>query len=166
MAKDCSFDVISEVDLQEVDNAVNQASKEIQLRYDFKGSKSSYEFDRTKKIIVLIAQDTMKLHAMQEILRAKMVKRSVPLKALRFEKEEKTFGEMVRQEVVIQVGISKENAKLIVKDIKTLKAKVQASIQGDIVRVSGKKIDDLQEIIAFLKGRNYDFALQFVNYRN
>ncbi len=166
MSQLCSFDVISEVNLQEVDNAVNQATKEIQLRYDFKGTKCSFEFDRVKKQIVILAIDSMKLHAMQEILRSKAVKRALPVKALRFEEESKVFGEMLRQEVNIQVGLSKDNAKQIVKDIKTLSAKVQASIQGETVRVSGKKIDDLQSVIAFLKSKEYDFAVQFVNYRN
>ncbi|MFC1809446.1 YajQ family cyclic di-GMP-binding protein [Candidatus Omnitrophota bacterium] len=166
MAQLPSFDIISEVNLQEVDNAVNQAKKEILLRYDFKGSKSSFEFDRVQKAVVIIADDAMKLRAMQEILRTKITKRGVPLKALRFEKEAKTFGDMFRQDVMLQVGISKENAKMIIKDIKSMKSKVQTAIQGDIVRVSGKKIDDLQAIMSFLKEKEYNFALQFVNYRS
>jgi cyclic-di-GMP-binding protein len=165
MSQLCSFDIISEVDLQEVDNAVNQAIKEIQLRYDFKGSKCSFELDRNEKQVVILAVDSMKLHAMQEILRAKAAKRGVHVKALRFEKESKVFGDMLRQEVKLQVGLSQDNAKLIVKDIKTLSVKVQASIQGETVRISGKKIDDLQTVIGFIKAKEYDFAMQFVNYR-
>lgn len=165
MADACSFDIVSDIDMQEVDNAVNQAAREIKLRYDFKNSKSSFTFNRAEKKITILADDAMKLRSMHDILKAKAVKRGIALKALQFGKEEKAFGETIRQEVTLQVGIAQDNAKKIVKDIKELKTKVQASIQGDQVRVSGKKIDDLQEVIRVLKEKEYDFALQFVNYR-
>lgn len=165
MASVCSFDIVSKVEPQEIDNAVNQAKQEIGLRYDFKGSKSSFEFKRTEMIIVLLAEDQMKLHSMQEILRAKIVKRSIPIKALSFEKEETVFGDNLRQNVTVQAGISKENARIIVKDIKETKTKVQAAIQDDQIRVTGKKIDDLQEVMAVLKEKDYDFSLQYVNFR-
>ena len=165
MADACSFDIVSDVDLQEVDNAVNQAKKDIQLRYGFRGSKSSFELDREKKKVVIHADDGMKLLSMQTILREKMVKRGVNLKALKFEKEEKTFGESIKQDVLLQVGIAKEQAKILVQDIKNFGFKVQASIQGEQIRVSGKKIDDLQDVIHALKSKEYDFSVQFVNFR-
>lgn len=158
-----SFDIVSEVNIQEIDNAINQARKQIQTRYDFKGSKSEIEWDR--KNITVFADDDYKLNAIKDILQGKIHHRGVDIRALKFEDPEKASGNMWRQPVKIQAGIEKENAKKIVKIIKDSKLKVQAAIQDDIVRVSSKSIDTLQECMAFLKGEKLDFPIQFTNYR-
>ena len=152
MAKDCSFDVVSEVDMQEVDNAVNQAIKEIGTRYDFRGSKS--EISLEGDTIKLIGDDEYKLGAVVDVLKGKMVKRNVSIKNLEFGKIEAASGATVRQLVTIKKGISQENAKKVTKAIKDMKIKVQASIQGDQVRVSGKDKDDLQAVIQMLNFRS------------
>ncbi len=163
-AKENSFDIISEVNMQEIDNAINQARREIQTRFDFKGSKSEIRYDG--KVITLISDDDFKLRNVVDILESKMVKRGIDLKALKYGKIEPAAGDTVRREVNIQQGIDKETAKLIVKDIKDSKIKVQGSVQGDKVRVSGKNRDDLQAVIKMLKEKNYDIPLQFTNYRS
>lgn len=165
MAQESSFDIVSQVDLQEVDNAVNQAVKEILLRYDFKGSQSKIEFDRANKKITLLGDDEMKMRALKEILKLRCAKRGISVKSLKFGDEEKALGGAIRQEIEIIQGISQEKAKEIVRLIKDTKLKVQASIQGDEVRVSGKSKDDLQVIIHLLKDSKMDLALQFTNYR-
>ena len=159
MAKDCSFDVVSEVDMQEVDNAVNQAIKEIGTRYDFRGSKS--EISLEGDTIKLIGDDEYKLGAVVDVLKGKMVKRNVSIKNLEFGKVEAASGATVRQLVTIKKGISQENAKKVTKAIKDMKIKVQASIQGDQVRVSGKDKDDLQAVIQMLKNLDVPVELQF-----
>jgi hypothetical protein len=164
-AQDHSFDIVSNVDLQEVDNAVNITTKEISQRFDFKGSKSKLTFDRKEKSITIIADDTYKLKSVIDILQSKIFKRGISQKALQYEKIESAFDGTVRQVVKIQQGIPTEKAKEIVKLIKQTKLKVQAQIQEDQVRVSAKKIDDLQEIQKMLKEKEFDFAMQFVNYR-
>lgn len=164
MAKDCSFDVVSEVDMQEVDNAVNQAIKEIGTRYDFRGSKS--EISLEGDTIKLIGDDEYKLGAVVDVLKGKMVKRNVSIKNLEFGKVEAASGATVRQLVTIKKGISQENAKKVTKAIKDLKIKVQASIQGDQVRVSGKDKDDLQAVIQMLKNLDVPVELQFTNFRS
>lgn len=164
MAKDCSFDVVSEVDMQEVDNAVNQAIKEIGTRYDFRGSKS--EISLEGDTIKLIGDDEYKLGAVVDVLKGKMVKRNVSIKNLAFGKVEAASGATVRQLVTIKKGISQENAKKVTKAIKDMKIKVQASIQGDQVRVSGKDKDDLQAIIQMLKNLDVPVELQFTNFRS
>ena len=164
MAKDCSFDVVSEVDMQEVDNAVNQAIKEIGTRYDFRGSKA--EITLEGDTIKLIGDDEYKLGAVVDVLKGKMVKRNVSVKNLEFGKIEPASGATVRQTVTIKKGISQENAKKVTKAIKEMKLKVQASIQGDQVRVSGKDKDDLQAVIQMLKNLDVPVALQFVNFRS
>ena len=164
MAKDCSFDVVSEVDMQEVDNAVNQAIKEIGTRYDFRGSKS--EISLEGDTIKLIGDDEYKLGAVVDVLKGKMVKRNVSIKNLEFGKVEAASGATVRQLVTIKKGISQENAKKVTKAIKDMKIKVQASIQGDQVRVSGKDKDDLQAIIQMLKNLDVPVELQFTNFRS
>ena len=164
MAKDCSFDVVSEVDMQEVDNAVNQAIKEIGTRYDFRGSKS--EISLEGDTIKLIGDDEYKLGAVVDVLKGKMVKRNVSIKNLEFGKVEAASGATVRQLVTIKKGISQESAKKVTKAIKDMKIKVQASIQGDQVRVSGKDKDDLQAVIQMLKNLDVPVELQFTNFRS
>lgn len=164
MAKDCSFDVVSEVDMQEVDNAVNQAVKEIGTRYDFRGSKAEIVLEG--ETIKLIGDDEYKLGAVVDVLKGKMVKRNVSVKNLEFGKVEPASGATVRQIVTIKKGISQENAKKVTKAIKDMKIKVQASIQGDQVRVSGKDKDDLQAVIQMLKNLDVPVELQFTNFRS
>ncbi len=165
MGQDCSFDIVSEVNLQEIDNAVNQAMKEISLRYDFKGSQSKIEFDRINKKITLLGDDGMKMRALKEILSLRCAKRGVSVKSLKFGSEEKALGGAIRQEIEVIQGIPQDQAKEIVRLIKDTKFKVQASIQGDQIRVSGKNKDDLQVIIHHLKESKIELALQYVNYR-
>jgi len=160
-----SFDIVSEINWQEIDNAINQARKEIQQRYDFKGSKSSIDTSQKEKTLTILADDDYKLRAVVDILQNKFIKRSVPLKAFKYKEAEPAHSSMVRQIVVVQQGISKDNARMIVKMIKDRKMKVQAAIMDDQVRVSGKNKDDLQEVISLIKNADLDFAVQFVNYR-
>ncbi|EYE89639.1 hypothetical protein Q428_01060 [Fervidicella metallireducens AeB] len=164
MAGNCSFDVVSEINVQEMDNAVNQTIKEISQRFDFKGCVAEIEFN--KEEIKIHAEDEYKLNTILEILRGKMVKRNVSPKFLDPGKLEPASGGTVRQVVKIKKGISKEKAKEIIQDIKTSKIKVQAQIMDDVVRVSGKNKDDLQAVIHMLKGKDYDIELQFTNYRS
>jgi cyclic-di-GMP-binding protein len=166
MAKDHSFDVVSEVSMQEVDNAVHQAKKELEQRFDFKGSQSSIELDKTEKKITLKTENDYRLKTLIDMLQTKCVKRGVSLKALKFEKlETGMIGGSIKQVVTIQNGIESEKAKEITKAIKETKLKVQAQIQGDQVRIQAPKIDDLQSIIAFLKSRDFGLDLQYVNFR-
>ena len=164
MAKDCSFDVVSEVDMQEVDNAVNQAKKEIGTRYDVRGSKA--EISLEGDTIKIIGDDEYKLNAIIDVLKGKMIKRNVAIKNLDYGKVEPAAGATVRQIITIKKGITKENAKEVVKAIKNMKIKVQASIQEDQVRVSGKDKDDLQAVIQMLKQLDIPVELQFVNFRS
>jgi cyclic-di-GMP-binding protein len=159
-----SFDIVSKVDLQEVDNAVNQTVKEIGQRYDFKGSKS--EVTMEKESIKILADDDFKLKAIVDILQSKFVKRNISPKALQYGKVEQASGSMVRQIITLQMGIPKEKAKEIGAIIKETKLKVQSQIQDDQVRVTGKNIDDLQEVIRVLKGKDLDIDMQFVNFRS
>jgi cyclic-di-GMP-binding protein len=165
MADEHSFDIVSRVDMQEVTNAVQQAVKEIQQRFDFKGSKSSIELNKDAAGITLISDDEYKLKSLTEILKAKLVKRNVSLKSLGFSAVEKAAGDTVRQVITLQQGISMESAKNIVKLIKETKLKAQAEIQKDQVRVRAKKIDDLQAVIQMLKTKDFDFHVEFINYR-
>lgn len=158
-----SFDVVSEVNLQEVDNAVNQAMKEIGTRYDFKGTKCTIE--RKEKVLNVLADDEFKLKATIDVLQGKLVKRGVPLNNLDYGKQESALGGTMKQDITIQVGIPQEKAKLIVKEIKDSKVKVQGSINGDLVRVSGKNRDDLQSMIALLRAKDFGLTLQFTNFR-
>jgi uncharacterized protein YajQ (UPF0234 family) len=160
-----SFDIVSNVDTQEVDNAVNQAQKEIAQRYDFKGSKSRIEWEK-KDVITLVGDDDYKLKALADILDTKLVKRNVPLKALGRAAVEDASGGIKRQVITIQQGIDQDKAREIVKFIKGLKLKVQSQIQGDQLRVTAKKIDDLQEVISSVKEKDFDVHLQFVNMRS
>ena len=161
-----SFDVVSEVNLQELDNAVNQTTKEISQRYDFKNSKTSIEWRAKDKQVVIVADDDYKLSAATDILQSKLVKRSVPLKTLKYETIEQATGGQVRQVITIKQGIDKEDAKKITQVIKEAKLKVQAQIMDDQVRVSSKSIDDLQDTIRTLRASNVEVDLQFTNMRN
>ncbi|MDA8235501.1 MAG: YajQ family cyclic di-GMP-binding protein [Clostridia bacterium] len=163
MSKENSFDIVSKIEMQEVDNAINQALKEIETRFDFKNSKS--EIRQEKDQIILISDDEFKLKNVIDILENKMIKRGISLKALKYGKVEEAAGNTVRQVVDLQQGISKEQAKEVTKIIKDTKLKVQAQIQGDQVRVSGKVRDDLQAVIKALKDKDLDFDLQFINLR-
>jgi len=165
MAQQNSFDIVSEVDLQEVDNALNQARKEISQRYDFKDSKSSVDFTPKEKHIIVISDDEFRLKSVIDILQSKLIKRSVPIKALEYGKVEPAANNTVRQTISLRVGIDKENAKTLVRIIKDSKLKVQAQIMDDQVRVTGKSKDDLQEVMKIVRGTDLPFATQFVNYR-
>jgi uncharacterized protein YajQ (UPF0234 family) len=167
MASQASFDITSTVDLQEVDNAVNQARKEIAQRYDFKGSKTTIDFSRTESTIVLTTEDTFKMDAVWDILQTRMIRRNVPVKNLKLSDVEPVSGGMVKRTVTLQQGISSDAARAIVKYLKdqSLK-KVQASIQADQVRVTSPSKDDLQQAIRVLKGHDFGVELQFGNYRD
>ena len=159
-----SFDIVSKVDMQEVDNAVNQTIKEIAQRYDFKGSKSEVTLE--KDSIKVLADDDFRLKAIIDILQSKFIKRGISIKSLDYGKAETASGGMVRQNIAIRQGIAKEKGKEICTIIKETKIKVQGQIQEDQVRVTGKNIDDLQEIIQLLKGKDMDVELQFINFRS
>ena len=161
---DNTFDIVSQINLQEVANAIQQATKEIHTRFDLKDSKSNIEMEG-KDAIVLSSIDEYKLKAVTDILQQKLVKRGVPLKGLTYGAVEPAAGSTVRQKITMQQGIPIEKARDIVKTIKNSKKKVQASIQGDLVRVSGKDRDALQETIALLKQQDFGIDMQFTNYR-
>ena len=163
MPQDFSFDIVSKTDTQEVSNAVQQAQKELAQRFDFKGSKSSIEL--TAEEIVLVSDDEGKLRSVKDILETKLVKRGVSLKALEYAALEQAAGGTVRQKAKIVQGIEIEKAKAIVKAIKEAKLKVQASIQSEQVRVTGRAKDDLQKAMAVVKANDYGIPLQFTNYR-
>lgn len=160
-----SFDIVSEVDLQEMDNAVNQANKELAQRYDFKDSKASISYDRKEKKITLVADDDYKLRALTDILSTRMAKRNISLKALKFNAPENAFEGYLRQTAEICMGIDKEMAKELTGSIKGLKLKVQAQIEGEKIKVSSAKKDELQEVIAHLRGLDFPIPLSFCNYR-
>ncbi len=162
---DNSFDVVSKIDLNEVTNAIHQAMKEIIVRFDLKNSKSTIELNEKDRKIQLASADEFKLRAITEILETRLAKRGVPLKGLTHGEVVQAAGSTVRQEISIQSGIPIEKAREIVKKIKEAKLKVQASIQGDLVRVSGKNRDDLQQVIQLLKGQDFGIDMQFTNYR-
>ncbi|GIL17578.1 MAG: UPF0234 protein [Oligoflexia bacterium] len=159
-----SFDIVSEIDWQEVDNAINQAIKEIQGRYDFKGSKSEIKWD--KKEVSLLGDDDYKMNAMKDILQTKLHRRGIDIKSFKFEKPEPAGGNMQRQKITIQQGIEREIAKDIIKLIKDSKLKVQAQVIDDKVRVTSKSIDELQATMAQIRGANLSIPLQFNNMRS
>jgi uncharacterized protein YajQ (UPF0234 family) len=165
MAAESSFDVVSRVAMPEVVNAVDQAMREIGQRYDFKGSISKIELNEKEKKLIVDADDAQKLKSVLDILQSKLVKRGVPLRNLEYGKVEGASGGTARQEITLQQGITAEKAKEIVKAVKDSKIKVQAQIREGEVRVSGKKLDDLQTMIALLKGKDFGVDLQFINYR-
>ncbi|MFH0738659.1 MAG: YajQ family cyclic di-GMP-binding protein [Candidatus Omnitrophota bacterium] len=160
-----SFDIISEVDLQEMDNAVNQANKELVQRYDFKDSKASIAYDRKEKKVTLVADDDFKLRALTDILATRMAKRNISLKSLKFNPPEKAFEGYLRQIVEIYMGIDKEKAKELTGIIKGLGLKVQTQIEGEKIKVSSPKKDELQAVITHLKGLDFSLPLNFCNYR-
>lgn len=164
MAKENSFDIVSKTDYAEVDNAINQTNKEVAQRFDFKGSKAKIELQ--DKDLLLTAEDETKLRNMNDIFQGKCVKRGIALKALDYQKIEPAAGSTVRQVVKIQQGIPIEKAKEIVKFIKDEKLKVQASIQGEMVRVAGKDRDTLQGVITKLKAKDFGIDMKFDNYRS
>ncbi|MBZ5568866.1 MAG: YajQ family cyclic di-GMP-binding protein [Acidobacteriia bacterium] len=161
---DNSFDIVSKIDLQEVSNAIQQALKEVHTRFDLKDSKSNIALEG-KDAIVLSSVDEFKLKAVNDVFQQKLVKRGVPLKGLTYASVEPAAGSTVRQRISLQQGIPIEKAREIVKKIKDSKKKVQASIQGDLVRVSARDRDALQEIIALLKNSDFGIDMQFINYR-
>ena len=166
MATQCSFDITSNVDLQEVDNALNQARKEVAQRYDFKGSKASIDFDPKESKLVLAADDEFKLNALWEILSTRLVRRNVPVKNLNRGAALPAANSTVRQEIALQQGIPSETARDIVKFLKDAKLKkVQAAIQGDQLRITSGSKDDLQDVMRLLREQDFGVALQFGNYR-
>lgn len=166
MATQCSFDITSNVDLQEVDNALNQARKEVAQRYDFKGAKASVEFDPKESKLVLAAEDDFKLNALWEIVHGRLVRRNVPTKNLTRGTVTPAANSTVRQEITLQQGIPSEKAREVVKFLKDAKLKkVQAAIQGDQLRITSPSKDDLQEAMRLLREHDFGVALQFGNYR-
>ena len=166
MATPCSFDITSNVDLQEVDNALNQARKEVAQRYDFKGAKASIDFDPKDSKLVLAADDEFKVNALWEIVQTRLIRRNVPVKNLTRGPATPAANSTIRQEITLQQGIPGEKAKDIVKFLKDSKLKkVQASIQGDQLRVTSPSKDDLQEAMRVLRDQDFGMALQFGNYR-
>lgn len=165
MADQFSFDVVSQVDMQEVKNAVEQTTKEIRQRFDFKGSKTELTLKEKEKQLTVVSDDEYKLTAVLDILKAKFVKRHVSVKALTFGKIEEALGGTVRQVISIQSGIPDEKAKAISKEIRETKLKVQAQIQGEQIRVQSKSKDELQSAIVHLKQKDFEIDLQFVNFR-
>ena len=164
-SKSCSFDIVSETDMAEVQNAINQSMMEIRQRFDFKNSKSNIELKTKENQIVLLSDDEYKLKSVIDILQGKLTKRKVSLKALDYGKAEPASGAAVRQTISIQQGIPQNKGKEIIKFIKGLGRKVQGQMMDDQVRVSGKKKDDLQSVIAELKQKDFNIAMQFINYR-
>jgi uncharacterized protein YajQ (UPF0234 family) len=166
MAADNSFDIVSKVDIQEVKNAIEQATKEVNARFDLKDSKSTIKLDGEEKGLELHSSDSYKLEAVTQILEQKLIKRGVSIKSLEFGKEEPASNSSVRQKVTLKQGIAGDKAKEIVKHVKDSKLKVQASIQGETVRITGKDRDTLQEAIALLKGHDFAIDMQFTNFRS
>jgi len=166
MVQPSSFDVTTGVDLQEVDNAVNQAQKEIAQRYDFKGSKSSIEFNRGESILVLLADDDYKMRALLDVLQSKLIRRNVPVKNLDIGESKAIGGDMVRRDIKLKMALDGDTAKQVAAAIKDAKLKkVQAAIQGDQVRVTSPSKDDLQGAMALLKTKDFGVELKFGNYR-
>lgn len=166
MASLSSFDISTGADLQEVDNAVNQATKEVAQRYDFKDSKCAIAFDRTKAILTLVADDDFRMKALFDVLQGKLIKRGVPVKNLELGEVTPAAGDSVRREIKLTQGISQDKSKAIVKAIKEKKfKKAQTSIQGEEVRVQSPSKDELQEVMAFLRTQDFGIELKFGNYR-
>ena len=164
-SKSCSFDIVSIINLEEVQNAVNQSMAEISQRYDFKGSKSAITLEKKENKVVILADDDFKLKSVTDILQGKLVKRKISLKALDYGKVEAASGDSVRQSIVIQQGISQDKGKEVTKAIKGMGVKVQSQIMDDQLRVTGKNRDDLQAVIASLKEKDFGIAMDFTNYR-
>jgi len=165
VANNFSFDIVSEVNFMEVDNAINQAQKELAQRYDFKGSKSSIDYNKTDKKITLIGDDDFKLKALIDIVEGKFAKRGVPLKSMEFKAKEQAFEGTVRQVIELVSGLPSDKAKELTKMIKNEKFKVNMQIEGSKIKVTSPKKDELQAVITFLKNAKFSLPLQFVNYR-
>ena len=165
MAQNHSFDIVSEIDLQEVDNSVNQALKEIHQRYDLKDSNTSVELNKKDKLLNINSKDDYSLKAAVDILETKFIRRGISIKAMKFNEPEPAANGRLKQTIELQSGISKDNAKKIVKLIKDEKLKVNAQIMDEQVRVTASKIDDLQVVIKLIKDADYDFPTQFTNYK-
>lgn len=165
MAQKFSFDIVSEVDFQEIDNALNQALKEINQRYDLKDTKTTLELNKNDKIIMVNSKDSYGLKTSIDILQTKFIKRGISLKVMKLKESEPAAGGRVKQEISLQSGISKDNSRKITKLIKELNLKVSAQIMDEIVRVQGSKKDDLQQVINAVKDADLDFPVQFVNYK-
>ena len=165
MANNFSFDIVSEVNFMEVDNAINQAQKELAQRYDFKGSKSSIDYNKTDKKITLIGDDDFKLKALIDIVEGKFAKRGVPLKSMEFKAKEQAFEGTVRQVIELVSGLPSDKAKELTKMIKNEKFKVNTQIEGSKIKVTSPKKDELQAVITFLRNSKFSLPLQFVNYR-
>ena len=166
MAQTSSFDVTTGVDLQEVDNAINQAQKEIAQRYDFKGSKAAVEFKRAENILELVADDDFRMRALFDVVQTKLIKRNVPVKNLEVGDVKQAGGDTVRREIKLKTALDGETAKKVAAAIKDAKLKkVQAAIQGDQVRITSPSRDDLQEAMALLRGKDFGVELKFGNYR-
>jgi cyclic-di-GMP-binding protein len=159
-----SFDIVSEANVQEIENAINTAKKELATRYDFRGSK--YEVNWDKKEITFLAEDDYKMNAIKEIIQSKAIKRGLDPRIIKFDKHEPAGGMMLRQKATIVQGIDKEKSKEITKQIKDSKLKVQVQIQGETLRVTSKSIDELQECMAFIRGKDFGVPLQFNNMRS
>lgn len=165
MAQKFSFDIVSEIDFQEVDNAVNQAAKEINQRYDLKDSKTEINLNKSEKEISINSKDDYSIKAAVDILQSKFIKRKISLKAMKVHEAEPASGGRLKQTIELLSGISKDNAKKITKLIKESKLKVSAQIMDETVRVQGAKKDDLQQVIQLVKGADFNFPVQFVNYK-
>ena len=161
-----SFDIVSSFNMQEIDNAVNMVVRDIANRYDFRGSSTSITLDKGEKSIAILADNTMQLAAVIDMFKSRAISRKVSLKVFKFHEEESAAGTSIRQKVSLREGIDRDRAKKINKMIKDKKLKVQSQIQGEQLRVTGKKIDDLQSVITMLKGANLDIELQYVNMKN
>ena len=161
-----SFDIVSSFNMQEIDNAVNMVVRDIANRYDFRGSSTSITLDKAEKSIAILADNTMQLAAVIDMFKSRAISRKVSLKVFKFHEEESAAGTSIRQKVSLREGIDRDRAKKINKMIKDKKLKVQSQIQGEQLRVTGKKIDDLQSVISMLKGANLDIELQYVNMKN
>ena len=161
-----SFDIVSKYDMQEVDNAVNMVTRDIVNRYDFRGSKTSVSLDKGEEIITILADNTMQLAAVVDMLKSRAISRKISLKVFKFHEEESAAGTSLRQKVSLREGIDRDRAKSINKMIKDKKLKVQSQIQGEQLRVTGKKIDDLQSVMSMLKSANLDIELQYVNMKS
>ena len=166
MAADNSFDIVSKVEIQEVKNAIDQATKEVNARFDLKDSHSTIKLDGDEKGLELASADNYKLEAVTQILEQKLIKRGISVKSIEYGKVEQAAGSSVRQKVTLRQGIAVEKAKEIVKLVKDSKNKVQATIQGETVRITGKDRDTLQETIALLKGHEFGIDMQFTNFRS
>lgn len=160
-----SFDVVSELDIQEVDNAVNQTQKEIAQRFDFRGGKSEIELDKEAKKVKIVADDDMKLRSIHQIMESKLAKRNVDLRGLKYGDQVIGSGGVIKQEIELRSGLDKDDAKTVTKAIKESGLKAQAQIQDEQVRVTSKSIDELQSVIQFLRSQSLKFPVQFINMR-